>query len=464
MEKRYKKALFIFRRDLRLHDNTALIAALQQSELVIPCFIFDPNQVEKNPYLSTNALQFMIAALTELASDLQKRKAYMYFFYGEPCGVVEELIKQERVDSVFVNRDYTPFSRKRDAQLEKLAKNNNVAFHSYFDLLLTEVGTVLTDKGTPYTVYSHFAKKAESLTVEKPTTNNYKNYYVKAIKREEPEALAKVLPSSDYNRNIWNAGGRKSALKILKGLGRFIDYDTERNIPEIDGTTGLSANNKFGTVSIREVYWGIVDKLGTSHTLIKQLYWRDFFSHVAFSFPHVFGHAFHKKYDGIIWQKDRELFSAWCKGQTGFPIVDAGMRQLNSTGFMHNRVRMIVASFLVKDLHLDWRWGEKYFAQKLVDYDPAVNNGNWQWAASTGCDAQPYFRIFNPWIQGKKFDPDCKYIKTWVEEIRMYDAKQIHKLGNGDSLPGYTPAIVDHSEAKKVAEDMFIEAAEIFAN
>ena len=464
MEKRYKKALFIFRRDLRLHDNTSLIAALQQSELVIPCFIFDPNQVETNPYLSTNALQFMIEALSELSLDLQKRKARMYFFYGEPCSVVEELIKREAVDAIFVNRDYTPFSRKRDTQLEKLAKKHNLDFNSHFDLLLTEVGTVLTGKGTPYTVYSHFAKKAASLTVEKPKINNHKNYYVKAIKGEEPEAFTKFLPTSDYNQDIWSSGGRKSALKTLKGLGRFIDYDTERNIPEINGTTGLSAHNKFGTVSIREVYWGIADELGTSHTLIKQLYWRDFFSHVAFSFPHVFGHAFHKKYDGIIWKNDQELFSAWCKGQTGFPIVDAGMRQLNKTGFMHNRVRMIVASFLVKDLHLDWRWGEKYFAQKLVDYDPAVNNGNWQWAASTGCDAQPYFRIFNPWIQGKRFDPDCAFIKTWVEELRMYEAKQIHRLEKGGSLRGYTNAVVNHSEAKEVAEYMFIEAAETFAN
>lgn len=463
MEKRYKKALFIFRRDLRLHDNTALIAALQQSELVIPCFIFDPNQVEKNPYRSTNALQFMIESLTELASDLQKRKARMYFFYGEPCSVVEELIKRESVDSIFVNRDYTPFSKKRDVHLEKLAKTNDVDFNSYFDLLLTEVGTVLTGKGTPYTVYSHFAKKAASVTVDKPRKNNHKNYCVKDVKGEMPGALAEVLPASDYNPDIWIAGGRQNALKILKKLAQFINYDQERDIPKKNGTTGLSAHNKFGTVSIREVYWSIADKLGTSHTLIKQLYWRDFFSHIAFSYPHVFGHAFHEKYAGIIWQKDQLLFGAWCKGQTGFPIVDAGMRQLNQTGFMHNRVRMIVASFLVKDLHLDWRWGEKYFAQKLVDYDPAVNNGNWQWAASTGCDAQPYFRIFNPWIQGKKFDPDCKYIKTWVEELRVYEAKQIHKLEKGGSLHGYTPAVVDHSEAKEVAEDMFIEAAERFS-
>ena len=273
-----------------------------------------------------------------------------------------------------------------------------------------------------------------------------------------------ILPKSDYNDEIFARGGRKNAQKVLNRLADFNDYDTDRDIPAKEATTGLSAHNKFGTVSIREVYHAVTDALGSSHTIIRELYWRDFFSHVAFHFPHIFGHAFHKKYEQLEWENSRKKFKVWCDGKTGFPIVDAGMRQLNVTGFMHNRVRMIVASFLVKDLHIDWRWGEKYFAQNLVDYDPAVNNGNWQWAASTGCDAQPYFRIFNPWIQGKKFDLDCIYIKKWVPELRKYSAKDIHRLEKGGALDGYPEAIVDHSEAKQVAEDMFIEASGKAAN
>ncbi len=411
-----------------------------------------------------NAVQFMIESLQDLSSDLEKRDARMYFFYGEPKKIVEDLITQESLDAIFVNHDYTPFSRSRDRELQNLTKKHKVEFKSYFDLLLAEVGTVLTDKSTPYTVYSHFAKKARTLPVAKPIENNHRNYYVNSLKGEIPTALTTVLPTSEYNKNIWIAGGRKCALKILKSMHQYTKYEEERNFPGTNGTTGLSAHNKFGTVSIREVYWSIARNLSASHTLINELYWRDFFYHVAYSFPHVFGHAFHQKYDGIKWQNDQTLFKAWCNGETGFPIVDAGMRQLNTTGFMHNRVRMIVASFLVKDLHIDWRWGERYFAQKLIDYDPAVNNGNWQWAASTGCDAQPYFRIFNPWIQGKRFDPECKYIKTWVEELREYDAKQIHKLEKQHSLAGYTLAIINHAEAKEEAEGMFIEAAERFTS
>lgn len=252
-------------------------------------------------------------------------------------------------------------------------------------------------------------------------------------------------------------GGRIEALKILKNVKVFKNYDGGRDLPAKSATSLLSAHHKFGTCSIRETYWAVRDALGPRHTLIKELYWRDFFSHIAYHFPHVFGGAFYPEYDALPWANDKERFQRWCDGLTGFPIVDAGMRELNTTGFMHNRVRMITASFLVKDLHIDWRWGERYFAQHLVDYDPCVNNGNWQWVASTGCDHQPYFRVFNPWLQQKKFDPLCLYIKKWVPELKTVDARQLHRWYevSGDSADRYPAPVVDHAAESIKAKEIF---------
>jgi deoxyribodipyrimidine photo-lyase len=255
-------------------------------------------------------------------------------------------------------------------------------------------------------------------------------------------------------------GGRSGGIAILKTIDRFKDYEQQRDIPGLSATTFLAPHNKFGTLSIREVYHTIKERFGSEHTLIRELYWRDFFTHIAWHFPHVFGHAFYRHYDAIKWENDNELFSAWCSGRTGFPIVDAGMRELVATGFMHNRVRMIVSSFLVKDLLISWQWGERFFAQHLTDYDPSVNNGNWQWAASTGCDAQPYFRIFNPWLQQKRFDPQCAYIKRWIPELSQYSAAEIHKLADragpsGGRAREYPAPVVQHSIQKIRAEELF---------
>jgi deoxyribodipyrimidine photo-lyase len=240
-------------------------------------------------------------------------------------------------------------------------------------------------------------------------------------------------------------------------LESLSDYEVQRDYPAQDFTSHLSAHNKFGTVSIREVYHRIRKLFGASHTLISELYWRDFFTHIVYHFPHVMGGAFHEKYNGLKWANREDFFKAWCEGRTGFPIVDAGMRELNTTGHMHNRVRMVVSSFLVKDLHIDWRWGERYFAQQLTDYDPAVNNGNWQWAASTGCDAQPYFRIFNPWKQQQRYDLDCEYIKKWIPALRSLPPKDIHDLEKQrERKPGsYPEPIVNHRIASAAAESMF---------
>jgi deoxyribodipyrimidine photo-lyase len=248
------------------------------------------------------------------------------------------------------------------------------------------------------------------------------------------------------NKNIALHGGRKEGLKILKHITDFEEYEKIRDIPAYN-TTLLSAHLKFGTLSPRETYHHMQSLGRKAHTgLIRQLYWRDFWYHIAYFYPHVFGNAFHEKYNNLTWKQDEKGFKAWCNGTTGFPIVDAGMRQLNETGFMHNRVRMIVASFLIKDLHIHWLRGEQYFAQKLVDYDPCVNNGNWQWVASTGCDPQPYFRIFNPWLQQRKYDPACTYIKRWIPELKDVSTNAIHAWYKDKNRieSSYPAPILDH--------------------
>lgn len=455
MSKKHDLSLFIFRRDLRLEDNNGLIAALESSRQVLPCFIFDPRQLNNNPYLSKNALQFMLTSLVELDKELRKYGSHLYFFLGHAENVVNQLLSELKISAVYLNRDYTKFSHDRDTAINRVCKSNDVIFRTYADCLLTEPEDICSEKGTPYTVYTHFLKRASTLAVATPQANKYENYYSAEVQQESKNILQQILPAAEWNREIYLEGGRSNALKIISTIENFANYSKTRDMPAINSTTCLAPHHKFGTISIREIYHQVSAKIGASHTLIRQLYWRDFFSHIAWHFPHIFGHAFNRKYEHLNWGNNDEHFKAWCHGATGYPIVDAGMRQLSTTGFMHNRVRMIVASFLVKDLHIDWRWGEQYFAQKLIDYDPAVNNGNWQWAASTGCDAQPYFRIFNPWIQGKKFDPECIYIKKWVPELRQYSIKEIQNLEKGGVLPEYPRQIVIHSEAKKHAEQMF---------
>jgi len=464
MQLLYEKSLFIFRRDLRLTDNTGLIAALSQSKIVIPCFIVDPRQVgAENKFRSMNAIQFMIESLQDLNLQLQQRNAQLYIFYGPAPEIVKKLIKQESIDAVFVNTDYTPFSHKRDKDIEKNCYAQDVVFHSSADLLLNEPGIIKNKQGKPYSIFTSFYKTASMIQVEKPVLNRHNNYCTQKINGHEVHAalFKKILPTK--NKLIHVHGGRKNGLSYLKRLKKLSTYEDTHNIPRIN-TTNLSAYIKFGTISIREVYCAIVKQIGITSPLLRQLYWRDFFTTVAYYSPSVFGKPFHKKYAAIPWDNSKDMFEKWCKGVTGFPIVDAGMRQLNTTGFMHNRVRMIVASFLVKDLHIDWLWGERYFAQQLVDYDPAVNNGNWQWCAGTGCDAQPYFRIFNPWLQQKKFDPDCVYIKKWIPELQKLSPKEIHAwydvgynvrhkflIANID----YPRPIVDHATASKLVVHLF---------
>lgn len=455
MSKYYSLSLFIFRRDLRLADNTALIEAAKNSEKVLPCFIFDPRQIDDQPYRSQHAVQFMLESLEDLSKQLEKKNGKLFIFYDQPEDVIKKLKKDIDIDAVYLNEDYTPFSRKRDKHIKRECEKLKIVWNSFHDTLLHAPDVVLKDDGTPYTVFTPFYKKAQTISVTTPQKFPKVDWYTKKTTNEVNDWQKKFLQES--NEELAVRGGRDQALKILKHIEKYKNYKKERDIPADGKTTQLSAYHKFGCVSVREVYARTAAQLGESHELIRQLYWRDFFTQIAYHFPRVFGSAYQEKYDALEWKNDKKKFDAWCEGKTGFPIVDAGMRQLNQTGYMHNRARMIVASFLVKDLHVDWRWGEKYFAQQLIDYDPAVNNGSWQWAASTGTDAQPYFRIFNPWLQQKKFDPDCVYIKKWVPELENISASEIHNLLKKRplGLADYPAPVVDHKEASHYAKEMF---------
>lgn len=440
---------------MRLIDNTALLFALKNAKEVVACFIFTPEQLENNPYRSDHCLQFMIESLEDLEQELQAKGGKLYLFSGTPKKIVSECIKTIGVDAVIVNQDYTPYSIQRDLEIAELCKKEGVSFHSFEDALLQPVEHTLKSDGTPYSIFTPYYRNASKLEVETPKRNAHTNYYCKSIPFAKDRAFYNtILPKRIKEQQ----GGRSAALAILHKLSSFSEYASERDFPAEDRTTHLSAHLKFTTCSPREVYHAIVKHLGEDSPLIRSLYWRDFFTSIAFHCPWVFTGAFHRKFDKLKWSGDQERFALWCEGKTGFPIVDAGMREMNQTGFMHNRVRMIVASFLVKDMHIDWRWGEKYFAKTLIDYDPSVNNGNWQWAASTGCDAQPYFRIFNPWSQGEKFDPDCIYIKRWIPELDSLSPKQIHawhKENHTNLYPPYPSPILDHAKESKAALEQY---------
>lgn len=438
-----KKCLFIFRRDLRLEDNKGLLHAFKQAEKVLPCFIFTPEQIERNPYRSDHCLQLMIESLEDLEEQLKQKGGRLFLFFDHPETVVEKCIEHHGIDRVVVNRDYTPYSQTRDRKIAAVCKKHKIPFEIIDDALLHPPEKTLKADGKPYSIFTPYFRNASRLKVDPPQKNSYDRYATHPILFAETSSLyKKILPKRNPHPAM--EGGRAAALKILRKIDSFKNYGKVRDFPAESGTTHLSAYLKFTVISPREAYYKIGEALGFSHDLIRSLFWRDFFSHVAFFYPHVFEGAFHPKYDKIKWSYDKKDFHRWCEGKTGFPIVDAGMREMNETGFMHNRVRMIAASFLTKDLHIDWRWGEKYFAQQLIDYDPAVNNGNWQWSASTGCDAQPYFRIFNPWSQQEKFDPDCEYIKKWLPELKPFSPEEIHK--GKAALP-----MLDHSEEAKAA-------------
>ena len=435
----FKKSAFIFHRDLRIEDNTGLIQALQNSEEVIPIFIIQPKL-----NFAPHRWRFLNESLIELNMDLTKQKSELLIIQDKISNVINNLKKNDKIDAVFSNTDFSQYAKKRDEEIYFECKRYGIKFNSFLDHLLHDPNTILTKEGNPYTIFSFFLKEARNHHVKRPDRHKMKNFSKSSLK-------------SNYKLESFQIeAGRTKALKILENMSNFKNYDSERNIPYIEGTTKLSAHNRFGTISIREVYEKISNTLGREHTVISEVYWREFFSYILYHFPKSQFNEFKEKYRKIQWAENQKNFHAWCNGNTGFPIIDAGMRELNTTGFMHNRVRMIVASFLVKDLHINWRKGERYFAKMLVDYDPAINVGNWQWAASTGCDSVPYFRIFNPWLQQKKFDSDCNYIKNWVKELESLLPKDIHNLWRRHPPElDYPEPMVVHQNEVKVTKKIF---------
>ncbi len=443
----YQKSLFIFRRDLRLEDNTGLIALLSQSKTVVPAFIFDDRQTQpnQNGYFSPPAFAFLLHSLAELDESLRALGSRLYVFSGNPEEIVKSLITNDQIEAVFVNKDYTPFSRRRDADLADLCEKQQVAFKAYADIALSPLEDIRTGSDALYSVFTPFKNKAQSYAVPLPQKNSFSNYYSGEI-QSKTISLSQVSAAIG-DRKLVLRGGRQEGLEILKKQHYLKNYKELRDFPAVQGTSRLSAHHKFGTISIRESYQ-VAAEYGLGSQYVSELYWRDFYYYIAYHFPHVFQTSFLPWAEYLEWANKKDHFEAWCAGKTGVPIVDAAMRELNHTGWMHNRARMIVASYLTKNLLIHWQWGEKYFAQNLIDYDPAQNNGGWQWSASTGADPRP-LRIFNPYIQAQKFAPQAEYIKQWVPELRELDVK-ILTNGKEEDFSAYSPhypaPLVDQKE------------------
>lgn len=423
----YQSGIFIFRRDLRLEDNLALIEAHKKCKNVHLVFIYTPEQIDDgNKYRSNEAICFMNESLEELHQHVKAKNGILNLYYGSNIEVLDNILNKNTFEAVFFNADITPYAIKRDRDIRRWCKDHDIECITCQDYYLYEPDSVISGTGTHYQKFTPYYRKVLPVSVALPVPlRKYKiaNRLMKTTQTTTIKTMSQAFPVN-FQRDI--KGGRKNALKMLRKLMSFSNYGDKRNDLS-SPTTKLSAFIKFGNVSIREVYHQISDKLGKNSDLLRQLIWRDFYAQLLYKNPHVLGKSLKPKYDGIKWNKNLALLNAWKNGHTGFPIVDAGMRELNTTGYMHNRARLITASFLIKTLLIDWREGEKYFASKLVDYDPASNNGNWQWVASTGADSQPYFRIFNPWSQSLSYDPDAAYIKKWIPELENVDPNDIHR-------------------------------------
>lgn len=455
-----ENGLFIFRRDLRIIDNNGLNFLSELCNNIYTIFIFTPEQVGSgNKYKSDNAVQFMIESLADLASNIHKEGGKLYTFYGHNEKVIADCIKAWDINIVAFNLDITPYARVRDADIVKMCQRMKVFVTYDDDYYLCNPGTIKTETGLPYQKFTPFYNKASKIKVQPPASKKHlslKNKETHVSNKITLEQAMKKFVGKE-NPDILVHGGRPEALKMLSKAARDIkNYDATHNDLN-KKTTELSAAIKFGCLSIREVYKALRSKTG----LIRQLYWRDFYANIMYEFPRVLGHSLKPKYDKIKWHHNSSWFSDWCKGETGFPIVDAGMRQMNVTGYMHNRSRLIVASFLVKTLLIDWREGEKYFAQTLTDYSPENNNGNWQWISSSGADSQQFYRIFNPWLQGENFDKDCEYIKKWVPELATLDPKIIHNWEtewvNHKDIK-YPKPICNYSQQKEKALKIYKDA------
>lgn len=427
--------LFWFRRDLRLNDNCGLFYALKENKNVMPIFIFDKNILNKLEDKKDRRVDFIRKALKQINDELAKIGSTLTVFYDDPKIVFEKLIKEKNIKNVYSNHDYEPYATKRDHEIKEQLATHKIDFKTFKDQVIFEKNEVLKDDGSPYSVftpYSHkWKKKLSEDGYKAHLTEIHFDNFIKSNKQDIRDLNSMGFFKTDVKLNI---SITVSDLMLEK-------YKEQRNYPCVEGTSKISMHLRFGLLSVRSLVSTCINK---SETWLNELIWREFYMMILWHYPHVAENAFKKKYNLINWKNNIADFKKWCNGETGFGMVDAGMRELNATGFMHNRVRMIVSSFLIKDLLIDWRWGEAYFAQKLNDFDLSANNGGWQWAAGSGCDAAPYFRIFNPNEQQKKFDPELKYIKKWIPEFGtpLYPAPMIdHKAARLRALKEYKEAL-----------------------
>ena len=420
-----KKAIFWFRRDLRTVDNVGLREALRSGHPVLPLFIFDTEILDElngdDP-----RVQFIHGELEKIHRWLRSRRSSLLIRHGNPQEVWKELIREHQLAGVYLNRDYEPYAVERDRQIRQLLQSSQIPVYTFKDQVIYEEDDILKKDGAPYTVFTPYKKRwLEQFHVDQPEA---------AELPEKGNFINADLPFPTLKQMGFSGSSVKVPPYDLSGLDR---YDELRDFPAADATSHLSPHLRFGTVGIRQLITGLKP---AHETFRSELIWREFFMQILHHFPTVVDNNFHRKYNGISWRNEEEDFKRWSQGETGYPLVDAGMRQLNQTGFMHNRVRMVTASFLCKHLLIDWRWGESYFAEKLLDYELSSNNGNWQWAAGTGCDAAPYFRIFNPHEQLKKFDKNLEYVRQWVPEA---------------DTTAYPRPVVDHQFARKRALETY---------
>jgi deoxyribodipyrimidine photo-lyase len=428
-----------FRRDLRLNDNAALYHALQSGFPVIPIFIFDTNILdelkETEQFTEDRRVQFIYTEIIRLKKELNELDSDLLVYYGKPLDIWKDIVKNYPVKSVFTNHDYEPYARERDKEISDLLRQKNISLKTYKDQVIFEKDEVVKNDGTPYTVFTPYSRKwKEKLNSFYVSSYPTENYFPDFFKVKE---VSQMIP-------LEKMGFKKTSISFPSmeiNEEAILKYPETRDLPAIKGTSRLSVHLRFGTVSIRKLVRETENL--KSERFLNELIWREFYMMILWHFPRVINHSFREEYDRIEWRNNEKEFDAWCNGMTGYPIVDAGMRELNATGFMHNRVRMITASFLTKHLLIDWRWGEAYFAKKLLDYELSSNNGGWQWAAGSGADAAPYFRIFNPYTQALKFDKNLAYINRWIPALNTLD---------------YPAPIVEHTFARERCLQIFSTA------
>jgi deoxyribodipyrimidine photo-lyase len=421
------------RRDLRLEDNTALSKALEEEFPVLLLFIFDDSILAELP-ANDARVSFIYRCLAKMNNQLSKHGGGIFIRQGTPENIFKQLINDYNVETVFTNKDYEPYARKRDETIANYLHLNRVGFRSFKDHVIFEENEIVKDNQTPYAVYTPYSKKWKANLTASHLAEAHVDLSTNKVMM--PEKSFPPLEGLGFVRSEIQVPGTN--------FSELSNYATHRNLPAKNSTSKLSTHLRFGSVSIRQ---NVKKAMKTNEVFLNELIWREFFLQIMWHYPYVATHNFKRKYDFIQWRNDPEEFEKWCNGQTGYPIVDAGMRELNATGLMHNRVRMITASFLCKHLLIDWRWGEAYFAEKLLDYDLAINNGNWQWVAGSGCDAAPYFRVFNPTTQMERFDPQLEYTKNWVPELDTdaYPSPMIeHKFARQRALDTYKFGLAQH--------------------